>query len=39
MTQSTDITQQLPLTWPGYIAGEPVQTDDKLEVAIRGTAR
>ena len=32
MTQSTDITQQLPLTWPGYIAGEPVQTDDKLEV-------
>ncbi|GIT77837.1 MAG: hypothetical protein Ct9H300mP32_2190 [Verrucomicrobiota bacterium] len=22
----------MPLTWPGYIAGEPVQTDDKLEV-------
>ena len=32
MTQSTDITQQLPLTWPSYIAGEPVQTGDKLEV-------
>ena len=32
MTQSTDITQQLPLAWPSYIAGEPVQTDDTLEV-------
>ena len=32
MTHSTDITQQLPLTWPSYIAGEAVQTDDKLEV-------
>ena len=32
MTQTTDITQQLPLAWPSYIAGEPVQTDDTLEV-------
>jgi len=37
MTQSTDITQQLPLAWPSYIAGEPVQT--RLRCAIRGTAR
>ena len=32
MNQATDITQQLPLAWPSYIAGDPVQTDDTLEV-------
>ncbi|HJN82769.1 MAG TPA: aldehyde dehydrogenase family protein, partial [Verrucomicrobiota bacterium] len=32
MSQATDITQQLPLAWPSYIAGEPVQTGDSLEV-------
>ena len=32
MTHPIDITQQLPLAWPCYIAGEPVQTDDTLEV-------
>ena len=26
------MTDQLPLAWPSYIAGEPVQTDDTLEV-------
>ena len=32
MNQATDITRQLPLAWSGYIAGEPVLTDDLLEV-------
>ena len=32
MSQATDITRQLPLAWPSYIAGEPVQTGNTLEV-------
>ena len=32
MSQDPDIISQLPLAWPSYIAGEPVQTDDTLEV-------
>ena len=32
MSQATNITDQLPLAWPSYIAGEPVQSDETLEV-------
>ena len=32
MSQATNITDQLPLAWPSYIAGEQVQSDDTLEV-------
>ena len=32
MSQDADIISQLPLAWPSYIAGDPVQTDDTLEV-------
>ena len=32
MSQATNITDQMPLAWSSYIAGEPVQSDDTLEV-------
>ena len=32
MSQATNMTDQLPLAWPSYIAGEQVQSDDTLEV-------
>ena len=32
MSQGVDITKSLPLAWSSYIAGQPVKSDDMLEV-------
>ena len=32
MSQVSDLTKSLPLAWSSYIAGEPVKSDDILEI-------
>ena len=32
MNQVSDLTKSLPLAWSSYIAGEPVKSDDILEI-------